>query len=158
MSNFDATHPLYRAIGDLARLTQRHDALRDGAQIHRFSSATSGVYAFSRLDRNHPHEYVVALNNSESAQTAAVPTYMSRGWFDRVYGSGAGSLRSDSSGRLSLTMPPLSAVVYRAKDHVRRSKRAPDITLRLVGPARDRLEVAAEVAGDSFYEVTVPRS
>ncbi len=29
----------------------------------------------------------MALNNSESTQTAAVPTYMARGWFDRVYGS-----------------------------------------------------------------------
>ena len=140
-ANFVPTHPLYRAIGDLARLTQRHDALRDGAQIHRFASPA--VYAFSRLDRGHPHEYVVALNNSESEQTAAVPTYMSRGWFDRVYGSGAGSLKSDSAGRLSLTVPALSAVVYRAEDHVPRSKKAPDISLRLPSapgarPRRDR--------------------
>jgi alpha-amylase len=152
--NFNPAHPLYRAIGDLARLTQRHEALRDGAQIHRFSSATSGVYAFSRLDRSHPHEYVVALNNSESAQTAAVPTYMSRGWFDRVYGSGSGSLRSNSAGRLSLTVPALSVVVYRAEKHVPRSRRAPGISLRLAGPARDRLEVTADVHGESFYEVT----
>jgi alpha-amylase len=153
-SNFVTTHPLYRAIGDLARLTQRHDALRDGAQIHRFSAPAAGIYAFSRLDRRHPHEYVVALNNSGNAQTAAVPTYMKRGWFDRVYGSGAASLRSDSAGRLSVTVPALSAVVYRVESHVPRSRRAPDVSLRLPGPYRDRLEVAAEVDGDSFYEVT----
>ena len=153
--NFNPAHPLYRAIGDLARLTQRHDALRDGAQIHRVSSAASGVYAFSRLDRGHPHEYVVALNNSETAATATIPTYMSRGWFDRVYGSGPGALRSGSGGRLSLTVPALSAVVYRAEDHVPRSRRAPDISLRLPsGPARDRAEIGADVSGDSFYEVT----
>ena len=155
VSNFDTTHPLYRSIGDLSRLTQRHDALRDGAQIHRLSSAGAGVYAFSRLDRGHPHEYVVALNNSESEQTAAVPTYMARGWFDRVYGSGANSLKSDSAGRLSLRVPALSAVVYRAEDHVPRSKKAPDVSLRLPSaPARDRVEIAAEVSGSSFYEVT----
>ena len=141
--NFDAGHPLYRKLAELAALTKRHGALRDGAQQHRFSSDGPGVYAFSRLDREHPHEYVVALNNSESTQTAAVPTYMSRGWFERVYGSGAGSLKSDSAGRLSVTVPALSAVVYRAKDHVARSKRAPDVSLRLPsGPAsrprRDR--------------------
>ncbi|HEY0699029.1 MAG TPA: alpha-amylase family glycosyl hydrolase, partial [Micromonospora sp.] len=98
VDNFNPAHPLYKAIGDLARLTQRHHALRDGAQIHRFAS--SSVYAFSRLDREHPHEYVVALNNSESPQTAVVPTYMSRGWFDPVYGA-KGSLRTDSARRLS---------------------------------------------------------
>jgi alpha-amylase len=52
-------------------------------------------------------------------------------------------------------VPALSAVVYRAEAHVPRSKRAPDISLRLpAGPHRDRVEVGAEVSGDSFYEVT----
>jgi alpha-amylase len=153
--NFDTGHPLYLKLAELARLTQRHDALRDGAQQHRFSASRPGIYAFSRLDRRHPHEYMVALNNSESTQTAAVPTYMSRGWFDRVYGSGASSLRSDRAGRLSVTVPALSAVVYRADRHVPRSKRAPDVSLRLPsGPARDRAEIAAQVDGDSFHEVT----
>ena len=65
---------------------------------------------------------------------------MTRGWFDRVHGSGPGALRSDSGGRLSLTVPALSAVVYRAEDHVPRSRRAPDISLRLPsGPARGAL-------------------
>jgi alpha-amylase len=153
-ANFVTTHPLYRAIGDLARLTQQHDALRDGAQIHRLSAEEAGVYAFSRLDRRHPHEYVVALNNAESPKTVAVPTYDDRAWFDRVYGSGAGSLRTDSAGRLTVTVPALSAVVYRAEDHVPRSRRAPDVSVRLPGPNRDRLQVEAEVDGDSFYEVT----
>ena len=143
VANFDPAHPLYRAIGGLARLTQRHDALRDGAQIHRSSSTGAGVYAFSRLDRRHPHEYVVALNNSESSQTASVPTYMERGWFDRVYGAGAGSLRSDGAGRLTVQLSALSTVVYRAERHVPRSRRAPDISLSLPGPYRDRLQVAA---------------
>jgi alpha-amylase len=155
VENFDPTHPLYRAIGDLARLTQRHDTLRDGAQIHRLSGATSGVYAFSRLDRRDRHEYVVALNNSETAQTAAVPTYMERGWFGRVYGGGPGTLKSTSAGRLSVTVPPLSAVVYRAEERVPHSRRAPGISLDLPsGAVRDRAEIGAEVDGDSFYEVT----
>jgi hypothetical protein len=153
--NFDVGHPLYRKLAELASLTKRHDALRDGAQQHRYSSAEPGIYAFSRLDRRHPHEYVVALNNSETEKTAAVPTYMSRGWFERVYGSGAKWVKSTSGGRLSVTVPALSAVVYRAEEHVARSKRAPVVSLRLpTGPARDRAEIGAEVEGSSFYEVT----
>ena len=153
-SNFVPGHPLYRAIRRLARLTQRHAALRDGAQVHRLSSDGPGVYAFSRLDRRHPHEYVVALNNAETAKTASVPTYDDRARFDRLYGRGPDTLRTDDAGRLTVELPPLSAVVYRAADHVPRSRRAPDVSVRLPGPNRDRLPVEAEVDGDAFYEVT----
>src|SRR5205085_10287979 len=62
-SNFDTTHPLDRAIGDLARLTQSHPALRNGPQQSRYSSDSAGIYAFSRLDRASQREYVVALND-----------------------------------------------------------------------------------------------
>ena len=154
VANFDPAHPLYRAIAGLAELTQEHDALRDGAQIHRLSSSGAGVYAFSRLDRGHPHEYVVALNNSESSQTAAVPTYFEHGSFDPVYGRrGLAAVRR--RGAPEPDRAALSAVVYRSDGHVPRSRRAPDISLRLGAPPhRDRVEIGAQVDGDSFYEVT----
>src|SRR5687768_8652886 len=72
-ANFVPTHPLYRTISDLAALTKRHPALRDGAHQHRYASDAAGVYAFSRIDRGQQREYVVALNNSEQAATAAIP-------------------------------------------------------------------------------------
>ena len=74
--NFDVDHPLYEEIRGLAELTKAHPALRNGAQQDRFSSGTAGIYAFSRLDRDEQREYVVALNNSETAKTATIPTYM----------------------------------------------------------------------------------
>ena len=49
----------------------------------RTSTATprdeAGIYAFSRLHRSQQREYVVVLNNSESAKTAAIPTYVANG-------------------------------------------------------------------------------
>ena len=93
-SNFDPQHPLYRAIGRLAELTRRHPALRDGAQQHRLSGPGAGVYAFSRIDRRAQREYVVALNNTEEARTAAIPTYVERADFRRIYGDGPRRLRS----------------------------------------------------------------
>ena len=51
-------------------------------------------------------------------------------------------------------MGPLSAVVYRAKDRLPRSKRAPGASLVVPATGRDRLEVRADVFGDAFYEVT----
>ena len=154
VSNFDQTHPLYRAIGDLARLTQRHPALRNGAQIDRWSSSSAGIYAFSRVDRRQQREYLVAVNNSESAQTASVPTYMSRTWFERIYGAGERALKSGSDKRLQVTVPPLSAVVYEAADRVERSRHAPSVALKELGTIRDRAEVGATVGGDGFAEVT----
>jgi alpha-amylase len=154
VSNFDQTHPLYRAIGDLARLTQRHPALRDGAQINRWSSSAAGIYAFSRVDRHQRREYLVAVNNSETAQTASVPTYMSRTWFERIYGGGERWLKSGSGKRLRVTVAPLSAVVYEATDRLERSRRAPSVALKALGTLRDRAEVGADVGGDGFAEVT----
>jgi alpha-amylase len=153
-SNFDTAHPLYRAIGDLARLAQRHPALRDGAQIDRWSSASAGIYAFSRVDRRQQREYLVAVNNSESAQTASVPTYMSRTWFERIYGDGERRLKSGSDERLWITVPPLSAVVYEATQRLERSRHAPSVGLKELGTLRDRAEIGANVGGDGFAEVT----
>src|SRR5206468_3948052 len=149
-SNFDADHPLYRTISELAAVTRQHPALRDGAQQHRWSSSAPGIYAFSRLYRHEQHEYVVAVNNAEQAQTTAVPTYMRDTPFELVYGSGAQRLRSDDGKRLGLTVAPLSAVVYRASEPLERSHHAPGIVLANPGSLRDRAEVRAAVDGDGF--------
>jgi alpha-amylase len=156
--NFETGHPLYDSIADLAELTERHDALRDGAQQHRFAAAGQGVYAFSRLDRREQREYVVALNNAETAQTAAILTYVAKRHFKRIHGAGARHLKSDASRRLTVTVPPLSAVVYKLDGRIPGSKAAPAIALADPAPApqsRGRMEVRADVAGESFYEVTV---
>ena len=86
--NFVPSHPLYQQIRQLARLTKQHPALRNGAHQHRYGSTSAGIYAFSRILRDQQYEYVVALNNSESAKTAAIPTYVANGAFTKVYGSG----------------------------------------------------------------------
>jgi alpha-amylase len=152
--NFDADHPLYQSIGELAAVTRRHRALRDGAQQHRWSSSGPGIYAFSRLDRHDQHEYVVAVNNAEQPETAAIPTYMRDTSFRLVYGSGPQRLRSDTGKLLGVTVGPLSAVVYRAADPLERSRRAPAVALAAPGPLRDRAEIRADVGGDQFAEVT----
>ena len=86
--NFDPGHPLYQEMARLAAITRRHPTLRDGAQQHRYSSSAPGIYAFSRVGER---EYVVALNNAEQAASAAVPTFMARGEWEKVYGDGAGA-------------------------------------------------------------------
>ena len=151
--NFDVDHPLYEEISGLAQLTKNHPALRNGAQQHRYSSATAGIYAFSRINRDEQREYVVALNNSETAKTATIPTYMASTRFDRLYGGGAAQVTSDEDRDIEITVPALSTVVYEASKKLPASGEAPSVTV--VSPqGRPRMEVTADVGGDSFYEVT----
>jgi hypothetical protein len=152
--NFDTSHPLYTSIRDLARLIARHPALRNGAQQDRWSTDGPGIYAFSRLDRHEQREYVVALNNAKEPRTAAVPTYIAGGRFDRIYGTGDDRRSSDAQRRLTVTVPALSAVVYESATRIPRSRSAPRVTLHAPATGRDRVEVGADVAGDAFSEVT----
>ncbi|MFC7531929.1 alpha-amylase family glycosyl hydrolase [Actinoplanes sp. GCM10030250] len=156
-SNFVSSHPLYRSISGLAAITRQHPALRDGAHQHRYAADSAGVYAFSRIDRGQQREYVVALNNSEQPQTAAIPTYAAKRTFERVYGSGQGRVTTGTDRRLTLSVPPLSAIVYASDGRIPPSKAAPAVTLAAPAPAtesRGRMRVEATVAGSSFYEVT----
>jgi alpha-amylase len=152
--NFDPSHPLYTDLKALARLTHRNPALRNGAQQSRTSSSGAGVYAFSRIDRKTRREYVVALNNSKAAASASVPTFVPDSRWKKVWGSGPQRLRSGADKRLAVTVDPLSTVVYRAKERIPRSHRAPSVSLDVPAEGRDRLEVGANVGGDSFDEVT----
>ena len=152
--NFDPSHPLYRELTRLAATTRANPALRNGAEQVRYSSAEAGIYAFSRIDRAHRYEYVVALNNAEHAASASIPTFVPNSKWERIYGDGPDLLRSGSDKRLDVTVGPLSTVVYRSTKKIPRSPAAPPISLDVPASGRDRLEVRADVAGDSFYEVT----
>jgi alpha-amylase len=152
--NFDPSHPLYAELKRLAGVTRRHPALRDGAQQHRVSSTGPGVYAFSRIDRSRRREYVVALNNAEQPASATIPTYARRGKWEKVYGDGPRRLWSRRGRQLDVRVGALSAVVYRAKERIPRSRRAPSIGLQVPAEGRDRLEVRAELGADKFSEVT----
>jgi len=156
-ANFDRSHVLYKSIARLADIARKHPAPRDGAHQHRYAADGPGIYAFSRLHRSDRHEYVVAPNNSESEQTAQIPTWMRSGTFLRVYGAGPNAKRSDSSKRLRVTVPPLSTVVYRSVRRLPASPAAPAVTIAAPaegGSGFDRIEVRAEVGGTSFYEVS----
>ena len=121
----------------------------------RWSSAAPGIFAFSRLDRGERREFVVALNNAETAKTAACRRTWSTPSSSSCTARARGSVRSDRDSRLSVTVGPLSAVVYRAKRPLAHVHRAPSISLRDPGDQmRDRAEIRADVSGDGFNEVT----
>ena len=145
--NFVPSHPLYKKIQQLASLTKEHPALRNGAHQDRYASDQAGIYGFSRLHRSQQREYVVALNNSESEKSAAIPTYVKNGSFQRVYGTGEQYLTSNASRRLSVTVPALSAVVYKSVKPI----------AELEGGAADLVGQAEAVGGDQLPDAGVGR-
>ncbi|UKA54795.1 alpha amylase C-terminal domain-containing protein [Arthrobacter sp. FW305-BF8] len=161
--NFNTGHPLYAKIRELAQLTREHPALRNGAHQHRYASDGPGIYAFSRTGAKDQREYVVVLNNSEEPQTAAVPTYIAKRNYNLIYGDAAENSKTSADGKLTVTVPPLSAVVYRSSGRIPREKAAPAVELQAPVSAaatatsagdNGRIQVAADVDGSSFYEVT----
>ncbi|MEV2237918.1 pullulanase-type alpha-1,6-glucosidase [Micromonospora sp. NPDC049891] len=152
---FDSAHPLYRTIADLGRLRQAHPALRDGVQVTRYAADGPGVFAASRFDPNDRTEYLVAVNNAATEQTVTVDTWSAGATFTGLYGSTARPVAT-GDGKLTLTVPPLSAVVHRAGEAVALPGAKPGITITTPeGAPATRAEVTAQVTGDPLARVTM---
>ncbi|KAF2412863.1 alpha-1,6-glucosidase [Microbacterium sp. B35-04] len=113
VDRYDASAPIYERVADLAALREAHPALVTGAQIERYADSGAGVYAFSRVDREEKVEYLVALNNTASDKTVNLTTLTDGASFAPVYGTTNG-ISTDAAAAASVTVPALSAVVYRA--------------------------------------------
>ncbi|MCT9002490.1 pullulanase-type alpha-1,6-glucosidase [Microbacterium memoriense] len=111
VDRYDTDTAVYTHVADLAALRKDHPALVDGAQIERY--AGDGVYALSRVDAGEKIEYLVALNNTSSAATVTVPTLTADASFTGLYGA-TGTVATGADAAASITVPALSAVVYRA--------------------------------------------
>jgi pullulanase-type alpha-1,6-glucosidase len=157
-ANYDTDHPLYRSIRDLAALRRNHPALADGAQLHRYASNAAGIYAFSRIDATERREHLVAVNNATTEKTVTVGTEMRRSTFSRVWPAGRQSLRTDAEGRTTITVPPLSAVVWRANGRLAGRSAAPAIHLEKPsagGTVGGRATITVAVPDGGFNQVTI---
>ncbi|MEL6890628.1 MAG: pullulanase-type alpha-1,6-glucosidase, partial [Actinomycetota bacterium] len=153
-SNFDQTHPLFTAISEFAAIRSAHPALQTGAQITRSASGSAGVFAFSRIEATEQVEYVVALNNSESAASATFGTDTSNATWTPILGSSGAT--SDADGNLTVDVPALGAVVLRAETTVDTDGSA---AIAMVEPAADseltgNVPVSADVTDGGFAQVT----
>ncbi|MFI5932317.1 pullulanase-type alpha-1,6-glucosidase [Actinoplanes sp. NPDC051494] len=156
-ANFETGHPLYRTIATLGALRKAHPALRDGRQITRYAADGPGIFATSRINDAERREYVVAVNNATTTQTVTVDTWTAGSSFQGVYG-GAGGKVTGANGKLTVTVPALSAVVYRAAKTVPLSAAAP--TVGFTSPQAGalvptRADVTTATTGDPLATVTV---
>jgi pullulanase-type alpha-1,6-glucosidase len=154
---YDPTHPLYRAIAALSKLTRDHPALRDGVQTQRYADPGTGpgVYAYSRTDAQTRDDYLVAVNNATTARTVSVPTGNTDGAAYRgVYGAGGTLTAAGDDAALTVTVPPLRAVVYRAAKPLPAATAKPALTLLApAAGATGTVEVDAAVTGGGLNRV-----
>ncbi|GMA38877.1 alpha-amylase family glycosyl hydrolase [Mobilicoccus caccae] len=152
---FDTDSRLYRQLSGLANLREEHPALADGAQVTRLAPSRAGVFAFSRIDAKDQREYVVAVNNATTAKTVTFPTYNARESFAPVFGTKT-AVRSDRTGKVTVTVPPLSAVAHKAATKVDRVATTPAVRMATTWPMTSdgRMRVAANVSEGRFVQAT----
>jgi pullulanase-type alpha-1,6-glucosidase len=153
---YNTSAPLYQHISRLSALRAKYPALADGAQVHRYASSNAGVFAFSRIDKAKRTEYVVALNNATTPKSATFATYGHNQTFRPLYGS-TQSVRSAKDGRVTVTVPPQSAVVWQATSPMDKPKSAPAVYLTSPGAGDvvgGRAEIGAAIPDNTFAQVT----
>ncbi len=152
--NFNEAHPLYTAFSSFATVYENNLALRRGVQIHRYSTNSAGVYAFSRIERDEKVEYIVALNNSESPQTVTFEVFEPNIGFTGLYSETA--ISSDANRMVTVTVPALDFVLYQADAALSAPAATPDITFNTPTDGAEvtgRVEVGVDLSEDIFAEV-----
>jgi pullulanase-type alpha-1,6-glucosidase len=155
--NFDVTHPLYETLSDYAALLAAHPALTRGAQLHRYSEGSAGIYAFSRIERTEMVEYIVALNNSESVDSATFDIDSPTTTFTELWPGGGPAIVADGAGNLTVDVPALGVKLYRADANISLPSVAPVVTMITPTAGEEvlgRVEVGASLSSDAYTEVT----
>ncbi len=130
-ANFDQGHPIYQALARFADIYKGHRALRQGIHLNRYVADGAGIYAFSRVDPVELKEYLVAFNSALAPQKVTLKTTAAS--YSPV--AGANQKLVAGNGQVSLSLQPLSFVIYAADTGI-----APvvDWTLALTGAEMDQ--------------------
>nr|WP_239062843.1 alpha-amylase family glycosyl hydrolase [Streptomyces sp. SID13031] len=155
--NCDPTHPLYRQLRSLADFTASDPVWKRGNQVLRLASGD--VLAYSRIDRTTGREFLVVANASTAAKTVDVPVGASGAQYERIRPAlqTAGITQVTSTdATVKLTLPPLSAMVYRSRTALPADASGPKPTLSLGNTTTQdgRAELVSTVPGSSFAQAT----
>jgi hypothetical protein len=151
-SSFDVTNPIEGELRALGALRDANPALATGATISRFASKQ--LLVVSRIDRTAKREYLVAFNSGTVAAKVTVPTATPSSSWSPLLGSAAPG-KSGADGRVSFSIPPLSAVALRADSDLPK-RPAPTPALRVgIDPLTGTLVVvSAKVSTSDPVSVT----
>jgi glycosidase len=126
-SSFDVSSPVEDELRQLGALRDSVPALSTGSSIVRL--AQKQLVVVSRADRTARREYLVAFNSGTTAGKATVATATPSSSWSVLLGS-SGAVKSGADGRVSVSVPPLSALVLRA-DSTLPSRKAPKPELKV---------------------------
>jgi hypothetical protein len=154
-SGFDVDtvqHNVAASIRSFATLRERFPALATGPTVVRY--AREGVLAVSRFDLATRREYLVVFNASEEQQSVAFPTATPSSRWTQWVGSDLKLVESDATGRVSIGIEALDAVLLEADSELPR-RGAARATLRLGTDRFTNLRVlTASVSGRDPVSVT----
>ncbi len=110
--HYQTTHPLYRAISELAHLRLAHPALLQGRQQTRAAGDAPGLFAVSRFDPADGHEILLAFNTSLQPVDALVRVDARSGRFRALHGGCAAA--SSAPGSYRVQLPALGYLICEA--------------------------------------------
>ena len=141
-------NPLSGYLRSLSALRQKYPALANGAMQIRYSK--DNLFIFSKYDATEKREYVVALNSLNRSLSQTVKTSSGAAW-TKVFGSGSSKAQGLN---LTMTLPPLSATVYRSGGLMSPSTS----TITKIAPKKDfvtgYIEVLATADSNALQSVT----
>jgi alpha-amylase len=143
-SSFAVSNPLEAHRAQLAALRDAHPELATGASVVRM--AQNAVLVVSRIDAATGREVVVAFNNGTTRASVTVPTATTSATWSVVFGNGT------ANGNLSVTIPPVSALVAVASNTI---PRAAPATPKLTAKPDELTDFVALSAGVTGEPVSV---
>ncbi|MFN2320562.1 MAG: alpha-amylase family glycosyl hydrolase, partial [Dermatophilaceae bacterium] len=155
MDRYNTGHELYRHLAELSKVREAHPALADGVQETRYAADGPGLFVTSRYDHRAGVEYLVAINNSTTPAAATVETWNKNEQFKPVYGSRS-MVKAGKDQTVALTVPALSATVWRSSSKVDRPPAGPSVTMTTVAglTVGGRAQIAADIPVNTPVDAT----
>jgi glycosidase len=126
-SSFDlVSHPVSEHLRALGKLRAEHPALSTGGTFVRL--AREGLLAVSRIDAQARREYLALFNAGEAPASVTIQTATPSSAWAQLLGPGV-SAASAANGRVTIVVPALSSLLFRAESELPR-RGAARLTLR----------------------------
>lgn len=127
-NNFDRTHPIYQTIKTLSALRAQHKTIRRGNFVARYFDQAKNTFAFSRIDNQEQHDYLVVFNLESTPQSMLIDN------IDSDYTLLEGQSSHQINDRMmDVQLPAFSFSVYRSNQRVPVATQL-DLTLTSVEP------------------------